>query len=208
MRKGILILSIVSICSANGLLIEASLNNRFSPKFANEYATVLQGPDISVNYLFTKTLMLGVGIGPLMMNGFVPSEDTLGAVLDENINIYADLYYVLNLGKANSLLCFGGKSGRIADTYYLIYNYVSGDTVGGPPLIEDYEVTDNYFTSLGAKFLIGFKHFRFVANAFQNLGVRKEIKGANHGYTIEKSSFITAFQFDLGLVFVIGKTKS
>jgi hypothetical protein len=202
MKKGLMILFIVTICSGRNLFIETSLENRFSPDFADKYGTILQGPNVSVNKLWGNFFMAGIGLGPLLMNGSVPSNDSMSAMIEGGLSVWADMYYVINFHTANALLCLGGKLGIISDHYNLVYD-INGELVD---VIPYYSVLDTYFSSIGPKFMIGFKKFRLVANGFMNFGQRKETFGQpyNDGLKAEKTSFITSFQFDIGIVIVLG----
>jgi hypothetical protein len=202
MKRCLLVLFIVSICFGKDLFIETSLENRYSPDFAGKYGTVLQGPNISVNKLFGNSFVAGIGLGPMLMNGYVPSNDSMSAMMQGATSIWADIYYVINFHWANALLCLGGKIGLISDNYNLVYD-INGELVD---VIPNYSVLDTYYSSIGPKFMIGFRHFRFVANGFMNFGQRKETYVQPYNGEIQgtKTSSISSFQFDIGIVIVLG----
>jgi hypothetical protein len=205
MKNWLLIFVSVSICYANGLFIETSLENRFSPKYFDKYDNILQGPNISFNY-HLKSVLFGIGFGPVLMNGYDPANDSLTDLMYANsLNMWGDFYYTKNFRWANSSLCFGGRIGSIADSYDLVYD--TNNTWSN--VVENYEVTDTYYAALGSKFVIGFKFIRFVFGAFWNFGNRKESFTPDYYYYYGnpwvKNKAIVAFQLDLGLIAVIGK---
>lgn len=208
MRKCFFILAIASMCSAKGFFIETDLENHFPPKYYGNYDVILQEPDVSVKYHFNFGLLAGVGLGPLAMGGFDPTNDSLKATtLAYATNVWVDLNYALKLPFAHSLLCFGGRFGNILDHYYLVYDTNNTES----SLIKFYEVKDTYFAAIGPKFIIGFKYIRFAADFLINFGNRKEIWSPDEydyymgAFKGEKKSSIVSYQIDVGIIAVIGK---
>jgi hypothetical protein len=206
MKKCLLILFVVSACCADGLFIETGFENRFPPKYFDQYSVVLQELNIVSVYFYSHSVLVGMGYEPGVINSFSPDDNTIYVNWHDAYGIWLSLFYAKKLPLLHSIACLGGRLGSMTDKYDLQYDRNGTQT----PVVQDYQVKDAYVASIGPKFIFGFKYVRFVIEGFLNMGNRTELYNDydyyhDSWYEEGRTHFITSWQFDFALTTFIGR---
>ncbi len=203
MKKALIILFLAAMCSAKGVLVETAFESCYSPKLLDKYKIVIREFNISVNYFFLERFLAGGTLG--FFEGGSDLDDkaiTATFFCEGGPRFWVNAYYAIKVPDINGLFCFGAKLGNYSSKYGL-------DRKTGENSMESlygYTVEDIYHAAIGMKIMAGFKHFRPVFNTFLNFGKRKEtFEKAYSDYIMEKEKKIRSFQFDIGLVWLIGR---
>lgn len=203
MKKALLILFLTATCSAKGVLVESAFESCYSPKLLDTYKIVIREFDISVNYFFLERFLAGGTFG-FFPGGTDRDDKSISAwfYTEGGPRFWANAYYAIKVPYINGLFCFGAKLGN----YYAKYGLDRKTEEDIYETLYGYTVEDVYRAAIGMKIMAGFKRFRPVFNTFLNFGKRKETFERMYStYKEEKEKKIRSFQFDIGLVWLIGR---
>ena len=203
MKKALLILFLTATCSAKGVLVESAFESCYSPKLLDKYKIVIREFDISVNYFFLERFLAGGTFG-FFSGGTDRNDKSITALFyqEDGPHLWVNAFYAIKVPDINGLFCFGAKLGN----YYSKYSLVRKTGENSYESLHGYSVEVIYRAAIGMKIMAGFKHFRPVFNTFLNFGKRKETFERMYStYKEEKEKKIRSFQFDIGLVWLIGR---